>query len=176
MKMVFDVFTLVLFFVVYRLWGMQAATASTLIAYTLQVLILTYQQRCDTLQWILWFLVVLLGGSALLFHQPAVFKWNPTLIYGLFALIFGGSHYVGNACMMEKLLGKTMALSTSQWLSLNKAWVLFFIAMAYSNYYVAFHYSTDTWVHFKVFGLLGLTLGFTLLQGVYLARQVSLKK
>ena len=49
----------------------------------------------------------------------------------------------------------------------------FFAAMAVANWYVAFHYSLDTWATFKVWGGIGLFLLFALAQGVVISRYVA---
>ena len=57
--------------------------------------------------------------------------------------------------------------------NLNSAWAIFFIALGFVNLYVVYNFDTDTWVDFKMFGLMGLTLGFMLLQGIYLAKHIK---
>jgi len=59
------------------------------------------------------------------------------------------------------------------WVRLNAAWSLFFIASGILNLYVAFNYPEATWVNFKLFGLLGLTMVFVVLQALYMARHIQ---
>jgi intracellular septation protein len=47
--------------------------------------------------------------------------------------------------------------------------------MGAANLYVAFSFSTDAWVNFKLFGGMGLMLLFVLAQGLFLARYVEEK-
>lgn len=58
------------------------------------------------------------------------------------------------------------------WNRLNFSWAIFFILMGIINLYVAYHYDTDIWVNFKLFGGAGLTLLFVFLQALYLTRHV----
>ena len=59
------------------------------------------------------------------------------------------------------------------WLVLLHSWAAFFTALGILNLWIAYHFDTDTWVSFKLFGGLGLMLVFVLLQGVYLSRYIS---
>jgi intracellular septation protein len=68
---------------------------------------------------------------------------------------------------------KDITLPASVWTGLTWSWVAFFAAMAIANWYVAFHFTTDTWVNFKVWGGIGLFLAFALAQGLVLARYLS---
>ena len=68
---------------------------------------------------------------------------------------------------------KDIVLPPAVWSGVTWSWVGFFFAMATLNWYVAFHYSTETWVNFKVWGGIGLFLTFALAQGLFLARHIS---
>ena len=70
-------------------------------------------------------------------------------------------------------MGQQMQLPAAVWQRLSFAWVAFFALMGLLNLYVAYSYSTDTWVNFKLFGGVGLMLLFTLAQGVYLSRHLE---
>ena len=65
-----------------------------------------------------------------------------------------------------------VSLPDKIWFRLNYAWSLFFILMGILNLYVAYYYSTDAWVNFKLFGGAGITLLFVFLQALYLTRHV----
>ena len=66
-------------------------------------------------------------------------------------------------------MGSQLQVPRSVWLRVNLMWVGVFLLSGVANLYVAFNYSTETWVDFKVFGLIGATLVFVLLQAFYLA-------
>ena len=75
--------------------------------------------------------------------------------------------------LIRSLMGAQIELPASVWPRLNFAWIAFFGLMGALNLYVAYSYSTSTWVNFKLFGGIGLMLLFTLLQGVYISRHVA---
>ena len=66
--------------------------------------------------------------------------------------------------LLRMLLGDQIQLPDPVWRTLNHAWAGFFALLGIANLYVAFHYSTETWVNFKLFGTLGLTLAFVVAQ------------
>jgi intracellular septation protein len=173
MKLFFDLFTVALFFVVYKWHGMYYAVAAAMLAYSLQILVTFCKHRSvDKMQLIIFVLILLLGGSTLLLHNEQIFKWKPTAIYWLFAVVFIGSHFVGQKPIIERLMEKNVALPNPVWKKLNISWIIFFILMGSANLFVAYHFDTNTWVNFKLFGVLGLTLVFVLLQAAYLTKHM----
>jgi intracellular septation protein len=74
------------------------------------------------------------------------------------------------------MMGKQLTLPDPVWRKLNLSWVLFFVVMGAANLYVAFRYSTDFWVNFKLFGGIGLMLAFVVAQGVMLSRYIEEEK
>jgi len=86
------------------------------------------------------------------------------------ALLF--SQWVMKKPLIQRMLGKELALPQSVWSRLNIAWALFFILCGLANIYIAFWLPQNIWVNFKVFGLTALTLIFTLLSGVYIYRHM----
>ena len=75
--------------------------------------------------------------------------------------------------IVRRMLEANIELPDPVWTRLNLAWVAFFTGIGAVNLYVAFSFSEETWVNFKLFGMLGLTLVFVILQGVYLARYMQ---
>jgi len=75
--------------------------------------------------------------------------------------------------MLRQMMGGQVHVPDPVWRTLGWAWVLFFAGMGVLNLWVAFNFPTDTWVSFKMWGSLGLTLVFTLAQGVYLSRHMT---
>ncbi len=118
-------------------------------------------------------LVSLFGGATLLLQDEMFIKWKPSVINWLFGVAFIGSQFIGKQPIIQRMLGSQLELPKTVWRNLNSAWALFFIILGFLNLYVIYHYDTDTWVDFKLFGLLGLTLSFMLLQGLYLARYIK---
>ena len=70
-------------------------------------------------------------------------------------------------------MGNQLQLPAAVWRNLNFMWIGFFALMGLANLYVAYTFSTDIWVDFKLFGGVGLMLLFTLAQGVYLSRHIK---
>jgi intracellular septation protein len=169
MKLFLDFFIVALFVLAYHFYGMYTAIAVAMIAYPIQLLISWLLYRTlDKTQLFTAVVVVLLGGATLAFHNDTFFKWKPTIIYWVFGLIALGSQFYGDKVVSERLLGKTLPLSTEWWKAVNITWVIFFLAMGILNLLVVFYCSTTTWVYFKLFGLLGLTMIFMIGQITYL--------
>jgi intracellular septation protein len=120
-------------------------------------------------------LVVGLGGISLLLQNDMVFKWKPTILNWIFAGVFLGSQYIGDKPVVQRLLQSVakeqLHLSAPDWRTLNLMWVAFFMVSGAANIYVAYRYSEAFWVNFKLFGLLGMTVVFILLQASWLARR-----
>jgi intracellular septation protein len=117
-------------------------------------------------------LAIVFGGATLALRDPEFIKVKPTLTYGLMALAFLGSHFIGKKLLVERMLGKVFVLSASHWSRLNLCWVLFFVVQAVANVAVAANFSEATWVGFKTFGDLGLMIVFMVGQFVFLREYV----
>ena len=115
-------------------------------------------------------LILILGGVTIFFHDPMFIKWKPSVIYWLFALVLIGSQFIGKKPILKRMMGDKIHLPDKAWLNLSISWAIFFTAMGAVNLYVVYNYSTNTWVNFKLFGTLGLTLVFAVLQAFYIAR------
>ncbi len=120
-------------------------------------------------------LVVVLGGVSLVLKNELIFKWKPTILNWAFAAVFLGSQFIGERTVVQRLLQSVareqISLSGSDWRKLNLMWVVFFIFSGAANIYVAYNFPENIWVNFKLFGLLGLTFVFVLLQSVWLSRR-----
>lgn len=150
------------------------ATVVVIAATLLQILVLkALRKPVDKMLWAGLVIVVVLGGLTLWFHDERFIKWKPTLIYWLMALGFLVTEIVLKRKMLRQMMGGQMDAPDAVWRTLGWAWVLFFAAMGVLNLYVAFNFPTDVWVSFKMWGSLGLTLVFTLAQGVYLSKHMS---
>ena len=118
-------------------------------------------------------LVVVLGGATVLFQDKTFIQWKPTVVNWLFGLAFLGSQFIGEKTIVERLMGSNISLPSFAWKNLNIAWVVFFIAMGALNLFVAYTFSEEAWVNFKLFGMLGLTVIFIVIQGIYLSRHIE---
>jgi len=173
MKLLFDIFPIFIFFVCYKFYGIYTATVIAMLASIFQVILFRIrEQRYEKMHLISLVMIVVLGGATLFFHNPAFIKLKPTGIYWLSAVAFLGSFFIGKKTLIQKMIDGNISLPPQIWTRLNIAWAVFFILMGIINLYVAYHYDTDSWVNFKLFGGAGLTLLFVFLQSLYLTRHV----
>ena len=170
MKLLFDFLPLILFFAAFKLYDIWVATGVIIVTTIAQAAYSRLRHgRVEKMH--LWVLavVIVLGGATLLLGDERFLKWKPTVVNGVFALVFLGSQFIGEKNLTERIMGSRLQVPRSVWLRVNLMWVGFFLLSGVANLYVAFNYSTETWVDFKVFGLIGATLVFVLLQAFYLA-------
>jgi len=120
--------------------------------------------------WIGAVLIVVFGGLTVWFHNAWFIKWKPSILYWIFAVMLLGGRWIWKRNLLGALLSTEFALPPPIWDRLMYAWVAFFIAVGAANILVASNWSTDTWVNFKTFGLPGLTLVFSIVSGLYMAR------
>jgi len=171
MKLLFDFFPILLFFVFFKFYGIYTATLIMMAASLIQVAVYWLKnRRIDPMQGITLLFVLFLGGATLLFHNPMFIKWKPTVVYWVFAAALLSASLWGKTTLLQKLMGKNVILPVSIWSRLNLGWIVFFTLMGAVNIYVAYHFDTDTWVNFKLFGGFGLTLLFAFGQAAYLFR------
>lgn len=149
------------------------ATVVVIVATLMQVAYLAARGRkIDLMLWVSLALVVVMGGLTIWLHSETFIKWKPTLLYWVMGSAFALAPLLFGKNLLKLLLGEQLHLPAPVWQRLNLAWVLFFAAMGALNLWVAFTFSTDAWVNFKLFGSLGLMLVFTIAQGLYLARHL----
>lgn len=170
MKLIFEIFILVIFFVVFKLVGIYPAIGCVMALYAGQLLYqLLTGKRVETLQWVTLGMVLLLGGASLFFHNELFFKWKPSVVYILFSCaILMAPRFTGTPTL-QKLMGQQLALPLPVWRQLDKAWALFFGLTAALNLVVAYSFPTETWVYFKLFGSIILITLFILAQALWLA-------
>ncbi len=128
--------------------------------------------KIDLMLWISLALVVVLGGLTVWLHDETFIKWKPTGLYWGMAAVFLLSDLLFGKNLLRGMMEKDVKLPAFAWRRMNWGSVLFFIALGVLNLYVAFHYPTATWANFKVFGVTGLFVLFTLGQGVYMSRHI----
>ena len=202
MKLLLDFLPLILFFIVFKgaeghadaaavfstehfgflvSGGVVGAQEAPVLLATLVVMVATLAQaailklrgkKIDLMLWISLVLVVTLGGATVWFHNETFIKWKPTGLHWGMALTFWISQAWFGKNLIQSMLGAELQLPDAIWLKLNRAWVLFFAVMGVANIYVAYNFSTSAWANFKVFGVTGLMLLFTLAQGLYLSKHL----
>ncbi|MEZ5652062.1 MAG: septation protein A [Burkholderiaceae bacterium] len=177
MKLLFDFLPIALFFVAFKLYDIYVATATAVVASLVQIVWMRVRGRpIEPMQWISLAIIVVFGGLTLLLRDETFIKWKPTVLYLVFAATLAGGRLIGGRNLMQALMGSQIELPTERWTQLNWAWTLFFAVMAVANLAVAYGFSTEIWVQFKVFGTLGLTLLFVLLQAFWISRAMEPQK
>lgn len=131
------------------------------------------RQKLDKLLWINVGIVTVLGLATVWFRNETFIKWKPTLIYAMMGGAFAFSERFTGQNLLYTLVGKDTDVPIEAWRRLSYVWGGFFAFMGALNLYVAYHFSTDTWVDFKLFGSLGLMAVFVVGQGIYLSRHVK---
>ncbi|MBU0455806.1 MAG: septation protein A [Pseudomonadota bacterium] len=174
MQFFYDFIPILIFFAAYKFFNIYIATTTAMITSGLQVLFHWYKHRTfEKMQLITFIVILLLGGATLWLHNPMFIKWKPSVIYWCFAIIFLGSQYIGQHPFIYHVMGKQLELPRRAWETLNLSWVIFFVCLGIANIYIAYHFSTNTWVDFKLFGTLGGTLLFVTGQAIFLAKHVK---
>ncbi|MEY4932414.1 MAG: hypothetical protein RLZZ403_734 [Pseudomonadota bacterium] len=173
MQLLFDFFPVIAFFVAYKLADIYVATGVIIAAVVIQVGIQWFRHRkVSAMTLISGALVLVFGTITLLVHDKTFIQWKPTVLNWLFGAGFLVSQFFGEQPVIQRLMGANLALERPLWIKLNLMWVAFFFVMGALNLYVAFSFDESTWVNFKLFGMLGLTMVFALLQGVWLSSKL----
>jgi intracellular septation protein len=174
--MLLDFLPVVLFFVVYKFYdnpteGIVAATGAAIVASIIQV---TYTRirygKVENMHLVTLVLIVVLGGLTIAFKDETFIKWKPSIVNWAFALAFIGAPLFTGKNLVQRMMEGAVTLPPKIWRGLNLAWIIFFIAIGLLNIYVAYNYDTDTWVNFKLFGMLGITVVFVIGQSLILTR------
>jgi intracellular septation protein len=174
LKALVDLLPVVAFFAAYYLTPdpeqrFFVATGVAIVASVLQVAwVWLSTRRLERMHLVTLALMLVLGGLTLLLNDKRFFFWKPTLVNWGFAVVFLGSKLTQRT-LIERMLGHAITLPPRQWMLLNLAWTAHFTLLGALNLWVAFSFAEEVWVNFKLFGVLGLTLLFVLLQGVWLA-------
>lgn len=172
MKQLLDFIPLIIFFALYKMYDIYTATGALIVATAIQVAVTwVLYKKVEKMQIVTAVLVAVFGGMTLFFHDDNFIKWKVTIVYALFAIGLVVSQMLGKP-LIKGMLGKEITLPDNVWRNINAAWVGFFTALAVLNVYVAYQMPLDVWVNFKVFGLLALTLVFTLASGVYIYKHM----
>jgi intracellular septation protein len=203
MKLIFDLFPVILFFLAYTAGKRAPETASAAISgllaslgvssevsadqapillATAVAIVATFGQvgwllargkKVDRMLWISLAIIVVMGGATILLRDPTFIKWKPTVLYWAFAGVLLGSEWLFRKNLIRAMMAQQISLPDPVWTRLNLSWGAFFLAMGALNLYVAYSFSESTWVNFKLFGGLGLMLLFVLAQGLFLARHAQ---
>jgi intracellular septation protein len=171
MKLLFDLFPVILFFVAFKMFNVYVATGAAIAATIAQIGWVKWRHgKVDTMLWVSFAIIAVFGGATLILHDETFIKFKPTILYWVFATILLGSNLFLKKNLMRTLLKEKLTLPTKVWNQVNLGWSLFFVLLGIVNLYVAFNFSTDAWVNFKLFGATGMMLVFVLLQAMMLSK------
>jgi intracellular septation protein len=157
-KLATELGPLIIFFVANAKFNLFVATGAFMVAIT-AAMIASYvvTKHIPMMALVTGVIVLVFGTLTLVLHDETFIKVKPTIIYGLFAAVLGGSFI---AIMFDQVFN----LTPHGWRILTMRWALFFFAMALLNEFIWRTQSTDFWVGFKAFGVLPLTIAFTMTQ------------
>lgn len=164
LKPVVDYVPLAVFLLFYWQADLFAATAALMVAVTCGI-VLSYalERTVPVMPLVTAGLVLVFGGLTLLLDDERFIKIKPTIVQGLFAAVmFGG--LMLNRPVLKPLFGQAWQLRDEGWRKLTFRFGLFFVVAGGLNELVWRTQSTDVWVNFKVFGLMGLTFMFIMTQ------------
>ncbi|MDO4697414.1 MAG: septation protein A [Pasteurellaceae bacterium] len=169
MKQLLEFIPLILFFIVYKTYGVQEAALVLVVATAVQLVALkVLYKKIEKKQWILGFFVVFFGLLTAYFDDLAFLKWKVTIVNALFATVLLVSQFVFHKPLIQLLLGKELQLPQNVWAKLNLGWAVFFLICMAINIIISEFFSDDAWANFKVFGLTGLSLVAVVATGFYL--------
>lgn len=173
MKFLFDLFPVILFFIAFKFSGIYVATAFAIGATLLQIgWLWIRRQKIDAMLWISFITIVVFGGATLWLHDESFIKWKPTILYFVFAAALIIAQFLGKQ-PLRALLGKQIKIDDLSWKHLTIAWAIFFIFLGVLNIVVAFNFSTEKWVTYKLFGNTAITFVFVVAQTFWLAKKAQ---
>ena len=169
MKFLFDLFPVILFFVSFKFYGIFFATAIAIIATIAQIVYSKIRHgKIEKMLLVNGAIISVLGGITLLLHDKTYIMWKPTVLYWLLAAILLISDLFFKKNFIRQMMGKMLNPPPNIWSKLNLAWVVFLVLLGFLNLYIAFNYSLDTWVNFKLFGVTGMMFVFVIAQTLLL--------
>lgn len=169
MKLAIEMGPLLIFFITYLAYGIFPATAAIMAATVVSVAVSAHLfRKVSPVPIVTAAILCIFGGLAFWLKDPRFFYVKPTIINLLFAAVLGAGLLTGKP-VIKLLLGAQLQLTDEGWRKLTVRWLLFFLALAAMNEIVWRSFSESTWVSFKVFGILPLTI-------VFAAAQIGLLK
>ena len=174
MKLIAEFLPIVVFVTAYFISGSIFVATAWLMAATALYLAINwfFFHRLDKLYFFTFILLLLFGAATLIFREPRLIQWKPTIATWLMAVIFYASSFIGKKTLLERLLGGKLALDSLAWRRLTEMWTAFFLFSGAANLVVFMNFSEAFWVSFKLYGQLSLTLVFVLIQGIYISRKM----
>ena len=167
LKFITDFGPLLIFFTIYYKSGNNLSTAippliiSTLIAVAIMYFV---EKKIPYVPLIGAIVISLFGGLTVYFDNPIFIYMKPTIVNIIFAGILIVSNIYFNKNFLKLFLQTAFQLNDEGWKKLNFRWAYFFIFLAILNEIVWRTQPETTWVNFKVWGMLPITIIFTAMQ------------
>ncbi len=117
---------------------------------------------------IIFAVAIIFGGATLLFRDETFILWKPTIVNWLFSVILLGAYYVTRRNLLEVALGGQLRLPPTVWRNLNYGWATGFFVAGLLNLIVAYGFSLDFWVTYKLVGGFAITLFYIFITFYYL--------
>ena len=216
MKFLLDFGPIVLFFIVYKYYGLYAAIYAMIASTFVQIMYSRVTTgKFVTSQVLTFALLVVFGGISIVLRDPAFVMWKVSVLYVIFAAVLIGSNYIGSKTLLERMMGKELQLPRNTWVNLTWFWSLGFIIIAIINAFfvntalsarnlflnsgsivdpkvdlknfdcsqspleslcLMAQSSEESWVNFKLFGTLGLTLVLIIITVLMLSKHIKEKQ
>jgi intracellular septation protein len=172
-KIALDLGPLLLFFLANSRYGIFVATATFMVA-IVAALAISYAltRRLPIMPVVTAIIVLIFGGLTLVLHDATFIKVKPTIIYALFGGVLLGGLYFDKP-LLGVVFDSLFQLTEIGWRKLTWRWAIFFFVLAGLNEIVWRNFSTNTWVDFKVFGVVPLTFLFAALQAPLLKKHAA---
>ena len=178
MKQLLEFLPLVLFFTAYQMdgevlsvgtWshtfdGIFSATAVLMISSVASWLFASVWERKNDrrLMWMT-IAIIVFGAATLILRDQRFIQWKPTVFNWVLALVFLGSHFIGQRPVLQRLLGGQLVLPDNVWTRLSMLWIGNFTVVGALNLIVAYQYEESFWVAYKLYSSIGFTLLLMLL-------------
>ncbi|BDW11105.1 putative intracellular septation protein A [Polynucleobacter sp. SHI8] len=177
MKFLFEFLPILAFFIAFKTFDIYVATGVAIAITLLQMIWLKMKNQPITKMQIFNFLIILVfGGLTIFLHDKTFIMIKPTILYWSFALALGISFYLFKKNLIQMVLGKEIKLKEDAdvniWSKVNLSWIVYFAVLGVLNLYVAYNFSEETWVNFKL-STIGVLLVFIILQGLWLSKYIQ---
>ena len=216
MKFLLDFGPIVLFFIVYKYYGLYAAIYAMIASTFVQIMYSRVTTgKFVTSQVLTFALLVVFGGISIVLRDPAFVMWKVSVLYVIFAAVLIGSNYIGSKTLLERMMGQELQLPRNTWVNLTWFWSIGFIIIAIINAFfvntalsarnlflnsgsivdpkidlknfdcsqspleslcLIAQSSEESWVNFKLFGTLGLTLVLIIITVLMLSKHIKEKQ
>lgn len=168
-----DLLPVLLFFGVYKISGIYAATAVLLVATVLQVAWQRFRHgKVSGMLLASAAVVLVFGGLTLLIHDDRFIVWKPSVLYVALALAFALSTVIGRQPLLQRTVGHALKTDRRTWVIATLHWSVFFLVLAMVNGVFVLQYSRDAWATWKLASV-GVVLAFAILQMLWLSRHAE---